>query len=161
MKTIFAFCIAFLVSCNVAVFAQTTVQGGTNTVAVNGPAGDFKFEEETYDFGTIMQKTAPNNKVSHEFAFVNSGDKAIKISQVSASCGCTTPKWSSEPVPQGKKGTILVEYDASRLGPFHKAVTITSDAKTPSKVIFIKGTVEQPAATSPLMNPNSNQMPKL
>ncbi|MCS7028086.1 MAG: DUF1573 domain-containing protein [Bacteroidia bacterium] len=142
-----------------SIYAQNNTSTITSVAPPSEDAGELSFEEETYDFGTITQKTAPNNKISHEFFFTNTGKKPVKISQVTASCGCTTPRWSSEPIPPGKKGSILVEYDASRLGSFHKAITITSDAKTPSKVIFIKGVVEQPAATSPLIAPGN--LPKL
>lgn len=160
MKKLFISVLAFCLMGIVTVYAQN---GSSSTIVsvsnISEDAGEISFEEETFDFGTLTQKTAPNNKISHEFVFTNTGKKPIKISQVTASCGCTTPKWSSEPIQPGKKGTILVEYDASRLGSFHKAVTIASDAKTPSKIIFIKGVVEQPAATSPLITPGS--LPKL
>ncbi len=160
MKKLFIIAVALCLMGAITVYAQNN--SSTTIVNVSQPsddAGEIAFEEETHDFGTLTQKTAPNNKISHEFVFTNTGKKPIKISQVTASCGCTTPKWSSEPIQPGKKGTILVEYDASRLGSFHKAVTITSDAKTPSKIIFIKGVVEQPAATSPIITPGN--LPKL
>jgi len=159
MKKIFISVVALCLMGIVTVYAQNNSSTLVSVSQISDDAGEISFEEETYDFGTLTQKTAPNNKISHEFVFTNTGKKAIKISQVTASCGCTTPKWSSEPIQPGKKGTILVEYDASRLGSFHKAITITSDAKTPSKIIFIKGVVEQPAATSPLITPGS--LPKL
>jgi hypothetical protein len=159
MKKLFISLVALCLMGMVTVSAQNNSSTLVNVSQISEDAGEIAFEEETHDFGTLTQKTAPNNKISHEFVFTNTGKKAIKISQVTASCGCTTPKWSSEPIQPGKKGTILVEYDASRLGSFHKAVTITSDAKTPSKIIFIKGVVEQPAATSPLITPGS--LPKL
>jgi hypothetical protein len=159
MKKIFISVVALCLMGIVTVYAQNNSSTLVSVSQISDDAGEISFEEETYDFGTLTQKTAPNNKIAHEFSFTNTGKKPIKISQVTASCGCTTPKWSSEPIQPGKKGTILVEYDASRLGSFHKAITITSDAKTPSKIIFIKGVVEQPAATSPLITPGS--LPKL
>lgn len=159
MKKLFISVLAFCLIGMASIYAQNTTSTVVSVSQPSEDAGEISFEEETYDFGTLTQKTAPNNKISHEFVFTNTGKKPIKISQVTASCGCTTPKWSSEPIQPGKKGTILVEYDASRLGSFHKAVTITSDAKTPSKIIFIKGVVEQPAATSPLITPGN--LPKL
>lgn len=159
MKKLFISVVALCLMGMVTVYAQNNSSTLVSVSQVSDDAGEIAFEEETYDFGTLTQKTAPNNKITHEFVFTNTGKKPVKISQVTASCGCTTPKWSSEPIQPGKKGTILVEYDASRLGSFHKAVTITSDAKNPSKIIFIKGVVEQPAATSPLMTPGN--LPKL
>lgn len=160
MKKLFISIVALCLMGVMTVYAQNNSSKTMVSVSqISDDAGELTFDEETYDFGTLTQKTAPNNKISHEFTFTNTGKKPVKISQVTASCGCTTPKWSSEPIQPGKKGSILVEYDASRLGNFHKAVTITSDAKTPSKIIFIKGVVEQPAATSPLITPGN--LPKL
>lgn len=128
------FYFTFFICCTITVFSQ-------DTVTVNR-AGELKFEEETHNFGTIIQKTAPNNKIKHEFIFVNSGNKPIKIYRVTASGGgCSPGKWSSEPIAPGEKGMISVVYDGYRLGPFQKSVIITSDAKTPNKVIFIKGEV--------------------
>lgn len=100
--------------------------------------GEFKFEKETHDFGKIVQGTP----VTYEFKFTNVGDEPIIISNVQASCGCTVPKYSSTPVKKGEVGTITATYNAANPGAFTKALTITSNAKTPSKVIYIKGEVE-------------------
>jgi hypothetical protein len=63
-------------------------------------------------------------------------------------CGCTAttidgkPGWPQEPILPGKSASIKVKYDTKRPGPFEKNVTITSNAKEPSKVVKIKGVVE-------------------
>ncbi len=64
------------------------------------------------------------------------------ISKVSSSCGCTIPNWSREPVLPGKKGEIQVKYDTNRVGPIRKAITVISNADTPTKVLKIKGEVK-------------------
>ncbi|HRW21492.1 MAG TPA: DUF1573 domain-containing protein, partial [Bacteroidales bacterium] len=47
------------------------------------------------------------------------------ISNVKASCGCTTPKWSKEPIKPGQKGTIEVVFDsAGRSGEQAKTVKV-------------------------------------
>ena len=46
----------------------------------------------------------------------------------------------------GEMQVIKVTYDTKRAGNFTKTVTVTSNAKTPTKVLTIKGKVE-PAAT--------------
>jgi len=50
----------------------------------------FKFTEEEYNFGTLIQ----GEKVSHSFVFTNTGGSNLVIKEVKASCGCTTPKWT-------------------------------------------------------------------
>ena len=41
----------------------------------------------------------------------------------------------------GESGTIEVKYDTQRVGSFTKAVTVSSNASTPTKVVQIKGVV--------------------
>ncbi len=104
----------------------------------NPNAGDFTFTEETHDFGKIPKGTP----VVTEFNFSNAGKEPIVISNVQASCGCTTPSWPKEPILPGKSSVIKVQYNAANPGGFNKSITITSNAKSPTKVLYIKGTVE-------------------
>lgn len=110
------------------------------TQEVNPNAADFKFESETHDFGTVNEGT----QATYEFEFANTGKEPLIIQNVRASCGCTTPSYTKEPVAPGQKGKIKVVYNSSgRPGGFNKAITITSNAKTPTKVVYIKGNVEK------------------
>lgn len=99
---------------------------------------DFKFEKETHDFGKIPQ----GKPVSVDFVFVNAGEEPLIISNVESTCGCTVPKYTTDPVAKGQKGTITVTFNAAAVQPgFTKAVTIKSNARTPIKVLYIKGEV--------------------
>ena len=108
---------------------------------VDVPA-EFKFEKETHDFGKIAQ----GKPVSVEFKFTNIGDEPLIITNIESVCGCTVPKYTNTPVLKGKTGTITVTYNAAALAPFSKGLTIKSNAKTPVKVIYIKGEVVEAAA---------------
>lgn len=99
--------------------------------------GKLQFEKETHDFGTIAQGTP----VSYEFKFKNTGNEPLILSNVQASCGCTTPEWAKTPVLPGKTATIKAGYNAAAMGAFNKSITITSNASNSTQVIFIKGTV--------------------
>lgn len=103
---------------------------------VDEPA-EFKFEKETHDFGKIPQ----GKPVSVEFKFTNIGDEPLIINNIESVCGCTVPKYTNTPILKGKTGTITVTYNAAALAPFSKGLTIRSNAKTPVKVIYIKGEV--------------------
>jgi len=99
---------------------------------------EFKFEKETHDFGKIPQ----GKPVSYEFTFTNTGEEPLIISNVESSCGCTVPKYTNTPVLKGKTGTITVTFNAASVQPsFAKAVTIKSNARTPNKLLYIKGEV--------------------
>ena len=101
--------------------------------------GELKFEKEAHDFGSVSEGT---NAV-YEFKFKNTGNQPVVISHVQASCGCTTPDWSKDPVLPGKTGFVKAAYSsAGRPGAFNKTITVTSNAATPSKVLTIKGVVE-------------------
>lgn len=102
--------------------------------------GVFKFEEESHDFGTLEE----GKLAIYEFVFENTGNQPIIISNVKASCGCTTPFWTRDPVPPGKIGKIKAQYNSKgRPGTFTKSITITSNAQTPTKVLHIKGVVNK------------------
>ena len=99
---------------------------------------EFKFEKETHDFGKIPQ----GKPVSYEFKFTNTGEEPLIISNVESSCGCTVPKYTTTPVLKGQSGSITVTFNAASVQPsFAKAVTIKSNARTPNKLLYIKGEV--------------------
>lgn len=102
-------------------------------------APEFKFEQETYDFGKIPQGTP----VSHEFTFTNTGSEPLIINKVESTCGCTVPEYTKTPVKPGETGKIKITFDAAAASPFSKMVTIRSNAKTPVKALYIKGVVQK------------------
>jgi hypothetical protein len=118
-------------------------QSRTDKPAAPATEGGIKFETETHDFGTIKEGV----QATYEFKFTNKGNDPLVLSNVSASCGCTTPTWPREPIMKNKTGVIKAVYNSQgRPGPFTKQITVVSNAGT--KVLTIKGTVEKaPAAT--------------
>ncbi|HBX52157.1 MAG: hypothetical protein A2275_16070 [Bacteroidetes bacterium RIFOXYA12_FULL_35_11] len=104
----------------------------------DSPDPQIKFEFLEYDFGTVKKGT----DMKIDFKFTNTGKSPLILNNVKSSCGCTTPSWPKEPIAPGKGNSIKVEYDSKRVGPFTKSITISTNAKTPSIDIIIKGTVE-------------------
>ena len=97
------------------------------------------FEQKTHDFGKVNEE---DGKITHVFEFTNRGVTPLVVSKVQASCGCTTPVWTKEPVEPGKKGTITVTYNpAGRPGTFTKTITVTTNASEQPVVLMIKGKV--------------------
>lgn len=120
-----------------------------NNANANADA-NMKFEVEEHDFGTIPEGPA----VTYDFVFKNIGKEPIVLSGVQASCGCTTPTWTKEPVNPGKTGKISATYNTQgRPGNFIKTITITSNVG--SKVVKIKGIVEKAPESSVPANNNS------
>jgi hypothetical protein len=113
--------------------------------------GQMVFKEETFDFGNVVEGT----QAVHEFEFVNKGNEPVIISNVQASCGCTTPFWTKEPVTPGNKGVVKASYNSSgRPGAFTKTITVTSNASNASKFLTIKGNVTPKPLISP--SPQAN-----
>lgn len=95
--------------------------------------------EDSHDFGTIKES---DGKVSHAFVVKNNGTQPLIITRVIASCGCTSPQWTTEPIAPGKTGEVFVTYDPQgRPGPFTKTASIYSNGKRGSLVITIRGEV--------------------
>ncbi len=104
-----------------------------------GPAASFEFQQGEYDFGTVKEGTV----VEHTFKFKNVGDAPLIIQNASATCGCTVPSYSKEPIPVGGTGEIQVKFDSSnKTGAQNKVVTITANTKNPTTTVRIKGNVE-------------------
>jgi Protein of unknown function (DUF1573). len=106
-------------------------------------AENMSFKAEVHDFGTIPEGPA----AEHEFVFTNTGKEPINIESVHASCGCTTPSYSKEPILPGKAGKIKASYNTvGRPNSFTKTITVTSNAGT--KVLTITGNVEKAPESS-------------
>lgn len=99
------------------------------------------FETLEHDFGTFKEEAGSQ---TYNFKFVNNGASPLILNNVRASCGCTTPQWTKEPVAPGEEGFIKVSYNPrNRPGPFNKTVTVSSNAENPTTILRIKGVVEQ------------------
>ena len=95
-----------------------------------------QLKETTFDFGKIPQ----GKPAYHIFEIVNTGKTPLKLDDVHASCGCTTPEWSRDPIAPGATAQVKVGYNAAAEGPFEKNITITYNSNI-SKPLIIKGTV--------------------
>ncbi len=146
MKKIFTFLFVGFISFNAK--AQQTVATSVEAlpkVAVTATETLFLKEAE-FDFGKIPQ----GKPVTHVFEFINKGKDSLRIFNVQASCGCTTPEWEKDKaIAPGASAKITVGYNAAAEGPFAKPVTITYNG-TENKQLFIKGEVwKTPAASAP------------
>jgi len=103
------------------------------------------FDKVEHDFGTFKEE---GGLQTYSFTFVNKGNTPLILNNVMASCGCTTPEWTQKPVAPGERGFIRVSYNPQdRPGPFHKTITVSSNAVNPQTVLRIEGVVEPRART--------------
>jgi hypothetical protein len=99
----------------------------------------FSFDNTIHNFGDIREA---NGKVTHQFNFKNTGSQPLVIHNVRASCGCTTPEWTKQPIAPGGKGFIKATFDPkNRPGNFNKTITVTANTETPNTILRITGNV--------------------
>ncbi len=109
------------------------------------PEDALRFKETTYDFGKIPQ----GKPAYYTFEIINTGSTPIKLDDVHASCGCTTPEWNRDPVAPGATSKIKVGYNAAAEGHFEKNITVTYNGSS-SKILIIKGIVwKAPEGSAP------------
>ena len=116
------------------------VEGDANQPASTETApattSSIEFAELNHDFGNIIE----GELASFEFKFTNTGTSPIKLTNVRASCGCTTPVWTKEEVAPGETGVITAQYNSKgRVGTFHKSITVNSTGG--NVALTIKGVV--------------------
>lgn len=103
------------------------------------------FEKLQHNFGTFKEELGPQ---SVSFNFKNDGNVPLILNNVQASCGCTTPEWTREPISPGAKGIIKVSYDPrNRPGMFNKTIRVSSNAENSEVVLTIMGEVTPRART--------------
>ncbi len=128
------------------VSAQTTTTTTTTTntekvaatakVEVAAPAIDITkvldIKEAVHDFGKI-----PYGKPA-EFDVVikNISKDSVKIENVKAGCGCTTPKWQAGPYAPGETFKVTMGFNGFTEGYFEKYVDIVFSNGTNKQVKF-------------------------
>ena len=100
------------------------------------PQEPLQFKEVEYNFGSVPQ----GKPVYHYFEIKNTGSKPITLNDVHASCGCTTPEWSKDPIAPGTTAKIKVGFNAASEGAFEKFISIQYNESI-QKQIIIKGNV--------------------
>ena len=117
------------------------------TATTSKPTGPvITWEKSTHDFGDMQQ----GDKVEYTFKFTNTGTEPLIITNVTVTCGCTTPKgWPRDPIVTGGKGELVVAFNSTgKFGKQDKVVTIISNAVNPEGglVKFTANVVEKKAA---------------
>ena len=141
MKKIFFVSLAFLAINALKAQGVTTVPKTDQQTGADA----LLLKQDVHDFGTIPQ----GKPVYYSFEIVNNGSVPLKLDNVQASCGCTTPEWSKEPIAPGASSQIKVGYNAAAEGPFEKFISVAYNGNQ-AKQIRIKGTVwKAPVGSAP------------
>lgn len=127
--------------------AQTQKQKvSTSEVKVTGVTkaenyAEIKFDTLRHNFGKFSKN---NPIVKCSFKFKNTGTAPLVIHQAFASCGCTVPTFTKEPIKPGESGVIDVTYNGTDKFPghFQKTVTVRSNAVSEVTRLIIEGDME-------------------
>ncbi|MEN9295862.1 MAG: hypothetical protein RJA42_128 [Bacteroidota bacterium] len=122
-KTLLLFCLGGMLSC-------TNQQKEANNSTENAIPAALKPSAEKQPILKVdkpyvsLGRITEGDSVFHTFNFKNTGNLPLKIISVNASCGCTTPKWTTEIIHPGKKGFIRVKFDSKgKEGKLQKSIT--------------------------------------
>jgi len=130
----------FILSLFACMVVTTALWAQSQNGAGTGSAADakVKFKQETIDFG----KTQLNKPVTVDFEFTNVAKEPVLVEAARASCGCTTPNWSKEPILPGKKGKVTATYSANAVGQQSKTIWVKLKGVDQDKELHLTGTVE-------------------
>ena len=115
-------------------------EGGDLGESSEGPSGQslISFSKLSHDFGTIID----GEMVVCYFDYENIGEIELVITSVEATCGCTTPDWTREPLKPGEKERLKIIFDAKgRSGAQRKVVTVMSNTDNSPVRLTIKANV--------------------
>jgi hypothetical protein len=102
---------------------------------------EITFEKTTHDYGRLIQ----GEKVSYSFKYTNTGTADLLISNVTAGCGCTVPRFTRDPIKPGENGTINVIFDShGRRGFQNKSVTVISNTIPNTTALNVKAIIVVP-----------------
>jgi len=117
--------------------ANVTFGQGAATTTTKTDVAVAVVDNQNFDFGKIKQGVP----ATHRFLFTNKGKVPMVITNAQASCGCTTPNWTKEPIPPGGQGFVDATYNAAAPGAFDKSVTVTANVESGAIYLKIKGEV--------------------
>ena len=111
------------------------------TAMAQQPA-EIKFDTLTHNFGKFSEKEPV---VNCTFTFTNVGEQNLVINQAIASCGCTVPEYTNDPIKPGEKGQIKVTYNGTGKFPGHfkKSITVRTNGKVEMTRLYIEGDMEE------------------
>lgn len=110
----------------------------TTLAALAQGRAEITFEKTSHNFGQFSEEKPV---VTCEFKFKNTGDGVLIIHQAIASCGCTVPQYTKEPIKPGETGTVKITYDGTGKFPghFRKSITLRTNAEKEIIRLFVEG----------------------
>ena len=137
---IVSFVFTLILIWSVSCIDKNGAQGNDTSVKNDTIQGtpQIKFVVDSHDFGKIVE----GEIVSYTFFYENAGNSGLIITSASATCGCTIPNYSKEPLPGGDRGKIEVVFDSNgKLGVQNKSIAIRTNGTPARKILNIHAEV--------------------
>jgi hypothetical protein len=100
------------------------------------------------DLGTVTKGEPATKKVT----FTNTGTEPLTISNIKASCGCTTVQGWQQTVAPGQQGSFELKLDTARfMGAVTKTVDVESNAANGMVRLSLKALIWSPVTINPPM----------
>jgi len=108
---------------------------------------DIQFEERVYNFGVAGQQ----EKVAHNYRFINAGKGVLIIKAVKPSCGCVAALLSSKEIPPGVSAVVEASFNTGKYeGKETKTIYVYSnDPDKPEIALEIAGEIKTEVAVKP------------
>lgn len=125
----------------------TTPLPSASAIETNVSSGaSFQWENTVHNFGTIKQ----GEVVNYTFKFTNNGTDNLQIQSTSASCGCTVPNHTKDPIPPGGSGEIVVRFDSKgKSGQQSPVITVVANTNPKQTRLSLRGFVQVNAQPQP------------
>ena len=127
-----------LVFVSYAGYAQTVAFGPTDLPDDSRNA--IEWVNLSMDLGEIPQGIP----VDVDFEFRNASEIPLLISNVQATCGCTTTYFPKSAINPGESAKISAQYNAKTPGAFVKTIKVMTNHETEPRVLTIRGVVVSP-----------------
>ena len=142
-----ALCMVAFTSCKedaTTKIKSENITEAANRDAVNADFPVLTFDKSEHDFGEIEDGTP----VETVFAYTNTGESPLVITDIKSTCGCTVPEdWSREPLAPGASAQFTVKFNGKGNGATSKTVTVTSNTEAGKETVKIKAFVKNGSGT--------------
>lgn len=117
---------------------------GSSDTSEDGPV--LTFASLVASFDTVVE----GQEIRKSFAFENTGNSPLLLTDVHADCGCTVVRnWPRDPIPPGGRDSLTVVFNTrGKAGDNDKQITVTANTFPAITVLSIRGHVAGPQETS-------------
>jgi hypothetical protein len=100
-------------------------------------SAQIKIDNEVKDCGMVEYE----KPVTAVFTLTNESQRAMRITDVETSCGCTGAEYPQTEIAAGQQFTVKLTYDSRMLGHFHKSALLQSNVSDKPMLLTMKGVV--------------------